>query len=72
MERYPALFMATSFLRISAVIIIIFGIGVSLYFMLSTGDISIFEKVSAIGGIIGSLVIGILLYATADFLSVHN
>ena len=67
MDRYPSLFTATVLLRLSAALIILFGIGASLYFMISTGEISLIERVVAIGGIVFSLAIGILLYATADF-----
>lgn len=66
MNRYPALTMAASFIKILSVIIMILGIGFPLYFLV-LGDINTATRLIAIGYIVASVTVSVILYAMGDF-----
>lgn len=66
MNRYPALRIASSFLKFASVILIICGIGASFWF-LSRTDRDALDIVVTIGGILCSIIAGVFLYALAEF-----
>jgi len=66
MKRYPALRIASSFLKFASVIVIICGIGAS-FFFLSRTDQDTLDIGMTIGGILCSIIAGVILYALAEF-----
>jgi len=66
MKRYPALRMAASFLKFGSLIVIICGVGASFWF-LSRTDQDAIDIVLTAGGILCSIIAGVLVYAIAEF-----
>jgi multidrug transporter EmrE-like cation transporter len=66
MNRYPALRMATSFLKFASLIVTICGIGGSFWFLSKTDQDAI-DIMVTVGGILCSIIAGVLLYAQAEF-----
>jgi uncharacterized membrane protein len=58
--------MASSLLKAASVITVVCGIGASFWFLFQT-DRDSFDKVLTIGGILGSIIAGVFLYAIAEF-----
>lgn len=66
MNKYPALSMIASLLKTIAILVILFGIGVSLWFMIQA-DRDTLSRIIAIGGIVGSIIVGLIVYSMSDF-----
>lgn len=66
MKRYPALMMASSFLRVLSLVIILGGVGVS-FWMLVMLNLAITVRIMTVASMVASLVIGVILYAMSDF-----
>ncbi len=67
-RRYPALTSISMFLKIIAVAIIIGGLGFSLWFLMQS-DRAGLSRLISIAVMIGSLLVGILVYAHAELIS---
>ena len=63
-QRYPALNMMASLLKTISVIFIIFGLGVSFWFLFREPDNM--TRIIAIAGILFSIIFGIIMYALSD------
>jgi hypothetical protein len=66
MNKYPALSMIASLLKTVSILLILFGIGISLWFVLQA-DSEGLSLIIGIGGIVASIVAGLILYAMSDF-----
>ena len=64
--RYPALKMLISFLKIISVVFIVAGFGVSAWFLFQD-EANDTTLIISIGGIVFSIVYGVIIYALSDF-----
>ena len=71
MRRYPALCMVASIFRFISIFVILTGLGIS-FWILYEGQYNmvfgVWSKLIVVGGLIGSVIAGIVLYASGDLL----
>ena len=65
MSRYPALFAVAYLLKFISVLLILFGVGVSLWYLLTMGP-DLTSRILAIAGILCSMTVGVVVYALSD------
>jgi hypothetical protein len=66
MDRYPAMHVVSSVLRYIAILVAVIGLGGFVLYLLG-GPVSQSSALIFIAGAVGSVVLGILLYALGDF-----
>jgi hypothetical protein len=67
-KKYPGLLFVSSLMRVVGVIVILAGVVGSLWWYRSIGEYDSFRLMVLVGVIIGSLVVGLVVYASGDLL----
>lgn len=66
-SRYPALKMVASLIKTISVLFILVGLGVSFWFLFQAEPDNMTTRILSIGGILFSIIYGVILYALSDF-----